>query len=53
MKKKTLILLLTCFEVVNIGNKKIYGNVTYRKIYLRYLDKYLDQITEKIENLNS
>ena len=52
-EKEVLILPLTCFEVVNIRNKKIYGNVAYREIYLRYLDKYLDQITEKIENLNS
>ena len=52
-EKEVLILPLTCFEVDKIGDKEIYGNVTYRKIYLRYLDKYLDQITEKIENLNS
>ena len=39
-EKEVLILPLTCFEVVHIGNKKIYGNVAYREIYLRYLDKY-------------
>ena len=52
-EKEVLILPLTCFEVVRIGNKETYGNVRYRKIYLSYLDKYQDIITKKIENLNS
>ena len=52
-EKEVLILPLTCFKVVRIGNKETYRNVTYRKIYLSYLDKYLDKITEKINNLNS
>ena len=52
-EEEVLILPLTCFEVVDIGKNENYGNVTYRKIYLRYLDKYLDQITKKIEKLNS
>ena len=52
-EQEVLILPLTCFEVVRIGKKKTYGNISYRKIYLSYLDKYLDQINEKIKELNS
>ena len=52
-EEEVLILPLTCFEVVKIGEEEVYENVTYRKIYLRYLDKYLDKITEKINDLNS
>ena len=52
-EKEVLILPLTCFEVVRIGHKETFGNVSYRKIYLSYLDKYLDKITEKIKDLNS
>ena len=52
-EREVLILPLTCFEVVKIGEEEIYGNIKYRKIYLSYLDKYLDKITEKINDLNS
>ena len=52
-EKEVLILPLTCFEVVKIGDEEEYKNVKYRKIYLSYLDKYLDKITEKINELNN
>jgi hypothetical protein len=52
-EQEVLILPLTCFEVIRIGKKETYGNISYRKIYLSYLDKYLDQINEKIKDLNS
>ena len=52
-EKEVLILPLTCFEVVKIGDEEEYKNVKYRKIYLSYLDKYLDKIIEKINELNN
>jgi hypothetical protein len=52
-EKEVLILPLTCFEVIKIGEEEKYGEVKYRKIYLSYLDKYLDKITETINDLNS
>ena len=35
-EKEVLILPLTCFEVVKIGDEEEYKNVKYRKIYLSY-----------------
>ena len=52
VEKEVLILPLTCFEVVKIGDEEIYKNAKYRKIYLNYLDKYYDKIIEKINDLN-
>ena len=52
-EKEVLILPLTCFEVIKIGEEEKYGEVKYRKIYLSYLDKYLDKITGEINDLNS
>ena len=50
-EKEVLILPLTCFEVVKIGDEEMYNNIKYRKIYLNYLDKYHEKITSKIEEL--
>ena len=50
-EKEVLILPLTCFEVVKIGDEEMYNNIKYRKIYLNYLDKYHEKILSKIEEL--
>ena len=42
---------LTCFEITKIDNEEIYKNVKYRKIYLKYLDKYEKSIIEKMDYL--
>ena len=39
-EKEVLILPLTCFEIVEIGEEETFGEVKYRKLYLNYLDKY-------------
>ena len=50
-EEEVLILPLTCFEVVKIGDEETYNNIKYRKIYLNYLDKYHNKIISKIEEL--
>ena len=49
-----LVLPLTCFEIVKIGEEEIISNknannIRYRKIYLNYLDKYDEQIKRSVE----
>jgi hypothetical protein len=50
-EKEVLILPLTCFEIVKIGNEENYQNIKYRKIYLNYLDKYKEKINSKINEI--
>ena len=50
-EKEVLMLPLTCFEITKIGDKEMYNNIKYRKIYLKYLDKYYQKILTKIEDL--
>ena len=50
-EKEVLMLPLTCFEIVKIDDEDTYKNVKYRKIYLKYLDKYQKSIIEKIDYL--
>ena len=50
-EKEVLMLPLTCFEITKIDNEEIYKNVKYRKIYLKYLDKYEKSIIEKMDYL--
>ena len=55
-EKEVLMLPLTCFEIIKIGEEEIYKNnngiFKYRKIYLNYLDKYYEKIILKINELN-
>ena len=51
-EKEVLMLPLTCFEIVKIGEEETYNNIKYRKIYLQYLDKYYNKISSKIDELN-
>ena len=51
IEKEVLMLPLTCFEVIKIGDEMVYKGIKYRKIYLNYLDKYYDKIISKIDEL--
>ena len=51
IEKEVLILPLSCFEIVKIGDEETYQNIKYRKIYLNYLDKYKEKIGSKINEL--
>ena len=50
-EKEVLALPFTCFEVVEIGKYEIYNGFMYRKIYLKYLDKYQKIIDDKLNDL--
>ena len=51
-EKEVLVLPMTCFEIERISEKKILNDVPYYKIYLNYLDKYEDQINNKLKEFN-
>jgi len=51
-EKEVLVLPLTCFEIIKIGEEEIYKNVKFRKIHLQYLDKYHNKINSKINELS-
>ena len=51
-EKEVIVLPMTCFEIVRISEEEIFNEVRYRKIYLNYLDKYEDDINNKLKKFN-